>query len=61
MTEAKFCVGNPIFCFSDNLYDVVWSQDAIVHSGDRVNILAEAYRVLKKGGYFLFTESQESM
>lgn len=46
---------------SDNLYDMFWSQDAIVRSGDRLNILAEAYRVLKKGGYFLFTKSQESM
>lgn len=46
---------------SDNLYDMVWSQDAIGHSGDRLNILAQAYRVLKKGSYFLLAESQDSM
>lgn len=30
--------------------DVVWSQDAILHSGDRQKVLQEAARLLKPGG-----------
>lgn len=37
-------------------YDVVWSQDAILHSDQRGQVLAEVFRVLKPGGYFVFTD-----
>lgn len=37
-------------------YDVVWSQDAILHSDQRDKVLAEVWRVLKPGGYFIFTD-----
>jgi sarcosine/dimethylglycine N-methyltransferase len=37
-------------------YDVVWSQDAILHSDRRAHVLAEAFRVLKPGGHFVFTD-----
>ncbi|MBU2532635.1 MAG: methyltransferase domain-containing protein [Alphaproteobacteria bacterium] len=40
----------------DGVYDVVWSQDAILHSGEREKVLAEAWRVLRPGGYFVFTD-----
>ena len=46
--------------FKDNVYDVVWSQDAIVHSGNRTKVVEEVYRVLNKGGQFIFTDLMRS-
>ena len=37
-------------------FDVVWSQDAMVHSANRDQVVAEAFRVLKPGGHFIFTD-----
>ncbi|MDG5814473.1 methyltransferase domain-containing protein [Chitinispirillales bacterium ANBcel5] len=42
--------------FPDNSFDVVWSQDAILHSGNREQVIAEVSRVLKAGGQFIFTD-----
>jgi glycine/sarcosine/dimethylglycine N-methyltransferase len=42
--------------FEDNTYDVIWSQDAFLHSGDRARVLAEAARVLRPGGWLVFTD-----
>lgn len=42
--------------FEDNEFDVVWSQDAMLHSGDRVRVLQEVTRVLKPRGEFVFTD-----
>ena len=42
--------------FQDETFDVVWSEDAILHSGDRKKVLEEAYRVLKKGGEMVFSD-----
>lgn len=42
--------------FQDNAFDVVWSQDAFLHSGDRVQVLEEAARVLRPDGAFVFTD-----
>ncbi|NIJ11348.1 sarcosine/dimethylglycine N-methyltransferase [Saccharomonospora amisosensis] len=42
--------------FEDNEFDVVWSQDAMLHSGDRVRVLQEVTRVLKPRGQFVFTD-----
>ncbi|WP_024877682.1 class I SAM-dependent methyltransferase [Saccharomonospora piscinae] len=42
--------------FEDNEFDVVWSQDAMLHSGDRVRVLQEVARVLKPKGEFVFTD-----
>lgn len=36
--------------------DFAWSQDAILHAGDREKVLAEVDRVLKPGGRFVFTD-----
>lgn len=41
-------------------YDLVWSQDAILHSGNRRQVLAEVYRVLKPGGEFIFTDPMQT-
>ena len=44
----------------DQQYDVVWSQDAILHSGNRQQVFEEVYRVLKPGGQFIFTDPMQS-
>lgn len=44
----------------DASVDVVWSQDAILHSGQRARVIAEAARVLKPGGQLIFTDPMES-
>lgn len=46
--------------FGDAGHDVVWSQDAILHSGDRRRVLAEARRVLRPGGSFIFTDPMQA-
>ncbi len=45
---------------SDGSYDVVWSQDAILHAPDRRKVLAEAFRVLKPGGEMVFTDPMQA-
>lgn len=46
--------------YDDASFDVVWSQDAILHSGDRARVCAEAARVLKPGGHLVFTDPMQS-
>ncbi len=46
--------------FPDGSFDVVWSQDAILHSGDREKVMREVVRVLKPGGRFVFTDPMRS-
>ena len=43
----------------DSSFDIVWSQDAILHSGDRRQVLAEVQRVLKVGGELIFTDPMQ--
>lgn len=44
----------------DVAVDFVWSQDAILHAGDRRRVLTEVDRVLKPGGRFVFTDPMQS-
>ncbi|MFO7602832.1 MAG: methyltransferase domain-containing protein [Gammaproteobacteria bacterium] len=44
----------------DHSVDVVWSQDAILHSGQRETVIQEVARVLKPGGRFIFTDPMQS-
>ncbi len=46
--------------FDDASFDVVWSQDAILHSGRRAAVIAEVARVLKPHGEFIFTDPMQS-
>jgi ubiquinone/menaquinone biosynthesis C-methylase UbiE len=36
--------------------DLVWSQDGFCHVPDRPRLLAECFRVLRPGGYLVFTD-----
>ena len=42
--------------FEAESYDVVWSQDAFIHSSNRRRVLEEVNRVLTTGGDFVFTD-----
>ncbi len=44
----------------DGSIDIVWSQDAILHSGNRKRVIEEVVRVLAKGGQFIFTDPMQS-
>ena len=39
--------------------DLVWSQDAILHSGEREKVISETARILKSGGIFIFTDPMQ--
>lgn len=44
----------------DGMFDIAWSQDALLHSGNRRRVLEEVRRVLKPGGEFIFTDPMQS-
>lgn len=46
--------------YPDGSFDAVWSQDAILHGGDRVRVLSEAARVLRGGGDLVFTDPMQA-
>ena len=45
---------------ADASFDLVWSQDAILHSGHRDKVVGEAARVLRAGGDFVFTDPMQA-
>ena len=46
--------------FDNASFDVVWSQDALLHSGRRERVVSEVARVLKPGGTFTFTDPMQA-
>lgn len=46
--------------YEDGRFDVVWSQDAVLHSGRREEVFSEVSRVLGEGGQFVFTDPMKS-
>ncbi|MDV6034425.1 MAG: methyltransferase domain-containing protein [Phycisphaera sp. RhM] len=46
--------------FEGGRFDAAWSQDAILHAGNRPRVLGEVDRVLKPGGRFVFTDPMQS-
>jgi sarcosine/dimethylglycine N-methyltransferase len=46
--------------FENGSFDLVWSQDAILHAPDRGAVLDEVERVLRPGGDFIFTDPMQS-
>jgi len=41
-------------------FDLVWSQDAILHSGHRDRVIGEIARVLRPGGELIFTDPMQA-
>lgn len=46
--------------FQSGVFDVVWSQDAILHSSNRPKVLSEVVRVLGPAGQFVFTDPMQA-
>lgn len=46
--------------YPDDSFDFVWSQDAILHSGERSRVVEEVARVLKYEGEFVFTDPMQT-
>ncbi len=46
--------------YDESLFDIAWSQDSLLHSGDRRRVFEEVRRVLKPGGSFIFTDPMQS-
>ena len=44
----------------DSTFDIAWSQDSFLHSGDRARVLAEVNRILRPGGEFIFTDPMQA-
>jgi sarcosine/dimethylglycine N-methyltransferase len=44
----------------ENEFDIVWSQDAFLHSGHKTTVLKEINRVLKPSGELIFTDPMQS-
>ncbi len=44
----------------DGSFDVAWSQDSLLHSGDRGRVLDEIDRVLKPRGQLVFTDPMQA-
>ncbi|MGD2083689.1 MAG: methyltransferase domain-containing protein [Chromatiales bacterium] len=45
---------------ADGAFDAVWSQDAILHSGRREQVISEVARVLRPGGELIFTDPMQA-
>lgn len=43
-------------CFEDNSFDIVWAIESICHAEDKSKFIAEAYRILKKGGQLIMAD-----
>ncbi|MBK1619840.1 SAM-dependent methyltransferase [Lamprobacter modestohalophilus] len=44
----------------DARFDIAWSQDAILHSGHRDQVMTEVDRILKPGGELIFTDPMQA-
>ncbi len=53
--QVQFQCGNALdMPFSDNAFDVVWSQNTMMNMEDKARLFAEVHRVLRPGGVFAF-------
>lgn len=46
--------------YDDASFDVAWSQDSFLHSGDRGRVMEEVKRVLRPGGELIFTDPMQT-
>lgn len=44
----------------DGEYDIAWSQDSFLHSGERARVMDEINRVLRPGGLLIFTDPMQA-
>lgn len=61
--ESQICVINGNFeeiPSTNEHYDIVWSQDALLFSSNRFKVFQQVYRVLKPGGHFIFADPMKS-
>ncbi|HMQ06647.1 MAG TPA: class I SAM-dependent methyltransferase [Saprospiraceae bacterium] len=58
-TQVQFIHGNAseALPFKEQTFDYVISMDSMNHINHRINVLAEWYRVLKKGGKIMYTDT----
>jgi len=59
LVEVKHGSFEDIPC-EDNSYDLVWSQDAFLHSSSKSRVVEEIDRVLKPGGEVVFTDPMQA-
>ncbi len=46
--------------FEDETFDIVFSEDAILHSNNKEKVISEAYRLLKPNGDFVFSDPMQT-
>jgi len=46
--------------YEADTFDIVWSQDSFLHSGNREKVLEEIERVIKPGGELIFTDPMQT-
>ena len=46
--------------FDDDHFDIVWSEEALLHSDDKTSVFEEVSRVLKKSGHFIFSDAMRT-
>ena len=46
--------------FDDDHFDIVWSEEALLHSDDKTSVFEEVSRVVKKSGHFIFSDAMRT-
>ena len=46
--------------FDDDYLDIVWSEEALLHSDDKARVFEEVSRILRKGGHFIFSDAMRT-
>ena len=49
-------IGKSNLPFEDNCFDIVFSKDSFVHIPDKEKIFTQVFKVLKPGGFFVFSD-----
>ena len=46
--------------YDNDQFDIAWSQDSILHSGERAKVMDEVDRIVKPGGEIIFTDPMQA-